>query len=95
MLAQMLRDRGARLHPVYTLRGVPGIPSLNLGDRIRFQDASAISGTRDGFVIGIRWTAAEGFVQDVTLLDAEELFPHNDYFVVGTTALGAHGRCWY
>jgi hypothetical protein len=94
-LASMLRDRGAQLNPVYTLRGVPGIPQMALGDRVQFEDSHAMTGTREGFVIGIRWTCEGGYSQDIALVDATELFPYSNYFIIGVTALGNHGRCWY
>jgi hypothetical protein len=94
-LASMLRDRGAQLNPVYTLRGAPGIPALALGDRVQFEDSHGMTGTREGFVIGVHWTFDQGYSQDIALVDASELFPHPNYFIIGTTALGGYGRCWY
>lgn len=93
-LAQFLRDRHASLTPIWTLQGVPGIPALSLGDRIRFRDPYAMSGEREGLVIGYRWTADVAFTQDITLIDAEALYPYDDYYIVGQTALGS-GRAWY
>ncbi|MCD6289643.1 MAG: hypothetical protein J7M34_04000 [Anaerolineae bacterium] len=94
-LASLLRDRHQALMPEWELRGVAGVPQLELGDRVSFVDSQAISGVREGFVIGIRWTYDGYFSQDLVILDAENLFPYTDYFVIGQTALGAHGRAWY
>jgi len=94
-LASLLRDRHQRLMPVWELRGVRGVPQLELGDRVSFVDSQAITGTREGYVIGIRWTYDGYFSQDLMILDAENLFPYTDYFVIGQTALGANGRAWY
>jgi hypothetical protein len=100
-LAEMLADRLATLRPVYTLRGIPGIPNARVGERVQFIDTHAMSAQREGFLIGINWDfTPEGYRQDWTVLDAEGLFPYSDYFIIGTTALGASpaantGRCWY
>ncbi len=94
-LAEFLRDRHRRLQPIWELRGVPGVPQLEPGDRVAFSDPQAISGTRQGFVIAIRWQFDGAFVQDLQILDAENLFPYTNYFVIGQTALGANGRAWY
>ncbi len=93
-LARFLRDRHASLTPTWTLQGVPGIPELSLGDRIRFRDPYSTGDFREGFVIRYRWSADVAYVQDITVLDAEGLYPYSDYFVVGQTALG-NGRAWY
>lgn len=52
---------------------------------------------REGFVIGLSWryAADHGYRQTLQLLDATQLYPHADYFVIGETALGAAGRAWY
>jgi len=94
-LAGFLRDRHKQLLPVWTIHGVPGVPQLELGDRVTFRDPAAVSGSREGFVIRIAWEFAHAFTQSIDILDAENLYPYGDYFVIGQTALGANGRAWH
>lgn len=52
---------------------------------------------RKGHVIGLSWryAADHGYRQTIQLLDARSLYPYDNYFIVGETALGAVGRAWY
>lgn len=79
------------------------VPSALNGDVTHFGvqlDALSLRQTarpKDGFVIGLSWryAADHGYRQTLQLLDATQLYPHADYFVIGATALGAAGRAWY
>lgn len=94
-LASFLAERSSRIHPVWRIAGVPGIPQLEVGDRITFSDGYNVPTSRDGHVISINWTLAGGdFVQDLLVMDRDGLFAYEDYFVIGQTALGA-GRAWH
>ena len=96
-LAKSLLGRYQQLAPLWTLRDVPGVPQLELGDRVQCQTSDAIGADVEGFVIEMTWeaSASRGFMQSLTLLDAANLFPYTDYYVIGTTPLGAYGRVWY
>ena len=95
-LGAFLVDRFKSLIPTWRIRGAPGIPQLELGDRVSFEDAKSVTGTREGYVIEIAWQADGGaFAQDVTIMDAAALYPHDDFFIIGVTALGHYGRVWY
>jgi hypothetical protein len=96
-LANLLALRCARIRPVWALRGVPGVPQLELGDRVTFHDKWAITGdVRDGITTGIDWQGTEdGFQQTLNIMDLADLSQYTDYFIIGVTALGVHGRCWY
>jgi hypothetical protein len=96
-LARLLADRHARLMPAFQLRGIWGWPHLELGDRITVSHAPHFPGEQDAYVTGINWNFAPdgGFRQDLTLILAADLFPHQPYFRIGITALGEHGRAFY
>ena len=94
-----LSAKHSRLRTVNTLRSVSGIPQLEMGDRIEHQDhrSQGVGGQRQAFTIGIDWTATPdaGYWQDLTVLDVDGLWEYDDYFIIGVTALGHHGRCWF
>ena len=93
-LATFLAERNSRVQPIWRLSGVAGVPQLELSDRVTFSDARIAFAPRDGHVMSISWRSGSDFSQDVEVLDREYLFPHDDYFVIGETALGG-GRAWY
>ena len=94
-IASYLADRYGRLIPTWQLVGVPGVPQLELGDRVTFSDGRIVASERDGFTTGISWRFDEsGFWQTLNLLDAEELYSGAPYFIVGSTPLGA-GEAWH
>lgn len=95
-LANFLSDRHAQIVDRWTLRDVPGVPQLQLGDRVTFSDARIVGSTREGFVTGIDWTFddAAGYYQTITILDAAGLWPSATYYAIGSTALGS-GSAWY
>lgn len=99
-LVSLLGDRYRRIFPVWRLSGVPGIPPLELGDRVLFRDGKTLSDYREGFVIGIHstFTPKAGyepvFAQTIDILDAQGMFTANNYFRVGISTLG-QAVCWY
>ena len=93
-LATFLAERNSRIQPLWRLTGVPGVPQLELGDRVTFSDARIAAAPRDGHVMSISAHSGMEYSQDIEVLDREYLFPYDDYFVIGETALGA-GRAWY
>jgi hypothetical protein len=98
-LASLMAVRCARLHPRWTLSGVPGIPQLELSDRVTFTDvlAQGASNSRTCVVVAVRseWSLTSGFMQTIGLWDVTELLEYDNYYIIGTTALGAVGRCYY
>lgn len=94
-LAAFMADRCENMQRLFTLGKVPGVPQLELGDRVTVSDGATVATGQEGFVIGIRWAANRvGYWQDLTVLDAEHLWPSDSYYVLGTTALGS-GDAWY
>ena len=99
-LAQLMAVRCKQLHPRWTLSSVPGVPQLELGDRVTFTDvlAQGAANARDCVVVAIRgeWSLTSGFLQTIDLWDVTDLLAYDDYFIIGVTALGATGgRCYY
>ena len=98
-LSNFLAVKCARVRPTWRLRGVPGVPQLEPGDRVSFVDRRTLGSgaTREGFLTGISWqgSAGTGFKQELEIMDAEGLYEYTDWFYVGVTALGEHGRAWY
>lgn len=107
-LADMLALRCRRVRPVWTLRNAPGVPQLELGDRIGFVDTrkTGSGAAIEGLVIGIAWDAGSdaGFVQTLKAMDMTDLAEHDNYFVIGASELGIpanplapgdRARCWY
>lgn len=104
-MAALMGDRQGTMQPLFTLRSAPGVPQLELGDKIAFSDGRAVSSARTGYVLSIihRFTMPQGgdseaqepaYAQDIDVLDDASLFPAGTYFVIGTTALGS-GVAWY
>ncbi|HNU04157.1 MAG TPA: hypothetical protein PKL67_08380 [Anaerolineae bacterium] len=98
-LADMLALRCRRVRPVWTLRGAPGVPQLELGDRIAFVDSrkTGNGAALNGLVIGLSWEAgaAAGYVQTLRVMDLTDMAEYDNYFVIGASTLGANRRCWY
>ncbi len=96
-LARYLAARHAQIVPLWMLQEVPGIPHLELSDRVQFWALPTMTYAQAGYVTEIQWrcTVQDGFRQTLHLMDAAALYSYTDYFVVGQTALGAVGRCWY
>ena len=98
-LARILSASSGRLIPQWQFSGVPGVPQLELGDRVQFSAPDVMNTNRGGFVTEIAWSwagdARSSFTQQITILDAEGLFAFSDYYVIGTTPLGEVGRAWH
>jgi len=91
-VGEALKARLGAPRRVVTLERVPAIPWLEVADRVTVADSqTGVSG--DFYITGFTWEYPK-MTMSFTLLDVTNLFPHTDYFVVGTTALG-DGRCWY
>jgi|GEM_PF-3012274 len=89
MLAKFLRDRTERPREIYHLSGVPGIPWLELTDRISITEAdSGITACAHIFGLGWRFIGGAGalYEQDITAVNAANLFPYDSasYFVIGS-----------
>ena len=103
-LSKLLAGRYDSLIPIWHLRSAPGVPQLELGDRVGVYDGRAVSAEREGFVLGIDhgYTVPSAgqpatepiYKQDIRVMDATPLFPSGTYFVIGSTALGS-GVAWY
>lgn len=94
-LSAYLADRYQRIAPTWPLRGVSGVPQLELGDRVTISDGRVVSAAREGFVTRIGWRSdASGYRQDIDVLDATGLWPSGTYYAIGSTALGS-GVAWY
>jgi hypothetical protein len=92
ILAEFLRDRVERPREIFHLRGVPGIPWLELTDRISITEAdSGISVSAHVFGLGWRYIGGANaiFEQDITAVNACGLFPYESasYFVIGSCAM--------
>jgi hypothetical protein len=95
-LATACGERGKRLRPLYTLREAPGLPQLELGDRVTAEDRWTWTGALTGYVTGISGrSSASGFTQNVQLLDGTDFAPAANIFFIGVSALGAHAVGWY
>lgn len=96
-LASFLAERNSRLQPLWRLSLMRGTPAFELGDRITFSAAGrSVETPRDGHILAHAWEYGDDgfFSQTLEVLDREYLYPYSDYFVIGSTALGA-GRAWY
>lgn len=72
-----------------TLRGVRGLPWLEPGDRITVEEE--LAGVNEDYFIGkINWSFApnQGYTMTLELMRAADLYPHTDYFVIGTSRYG-------
>ena len=99
-LANLMAVRCKSIRPVWTLHGVPCIPQLELCDEVSFVDVQAqgAGNARTCVIVGITssWSLEGGAEQTFTLWDNSDLAAYTDYFIIGTTALGATGgRCYY
>jgi len=91
----------------YDIKGAPGNPDLDLGQRITIDDSQTMDDARDAFIIGLRWQygADTGFRQDIEAIDTAALYPYIDatpgYFRIGVggntlgTGSASPGRIFY
>lgn len=99
-LAATLALRGQCVRPVYKLSNVLGIPQLELGDCVEFQDvrAQGAGNVKQGVVVGLTWDGSTdvGFTQAISLMDTSSLSQYgDDYFIIGTSTLGGYKRAYY
>ncbi len=99
-LAAMLLYRYKTPRQYVDLRGVPGLPYLEIGDRVTVTEThSGIN--RAFYVVRVGWRFGRSFSQDLTLIEATHIdatdaeFEYTNYFVLGQTALGTVGRAFY
>jgi len=100
MLAQRILDLSEYPRLQFVLAGCTGNPERRLGDRITIDHtgiAGFITATLYAYVIGLRWNLDnQGFVQDLETVQASNIFKHdNNYFIVGTHAIGSTRRIFY
>lgn len=95
-LAQMLLDQSETPRLIATVRGARGYPPLRLSDRVRIADAPTITGTLDLIVTRIDWSYNGQFQQTIEGAAAGGIHRYdNDYFIVGTHAIGGTRRIFY
>lgn len=99
-LAEFLRDWHERPRLFFRVSGVVGDPARRLGDRLTLTDADVMTDSRDGYVIGIDWQLGRGgYWQGYELVDAADLYPYDNYHLIGVSHLGAadpqRGRLFY
>lgn len=100
-LASLKSIQCARIHPIWRINDVLGIPHLELGDKIHFVDARAQGNGNgiDAIVIGISWesSAERGFVQRITAFDIDSMmaYDYGEYFIIGEDTLGEYKRIYY
>lgn len=69
------------------LLGVPGVPYLEPGDRVTVTESLTDIDT-DFFIGEIDWRFEAGFTQTLRLVRASDMYPHTNYFLVGTSDFG-------
>jgi hypothetical protein len=99
-LAQRVLDVSEYPRLTFFLIGTPGKPDRRLGDRITIDNTGTygiMSSTVACYVVGIRWMLdGNGFTQDLEAVQAANVFAHdNNYFIIGTHALGSTRRLFY
>jgi len=96
-MAQYLLDRCEYARLTALASGVPGVPSLRLGDRVSIADAPTMSSAFVGYLIGISWRLSpSGFAQDLEIIQASQMYRHdNNYFRLGTDTVGSTRRIFY
>lgn len=95
-LAQFLLDR-CEYPRLIANAGLPGDPTLRLGDRVQITDAPTMSGIFTGYITAIHWQFSGGaFDQDIELVQASQLFAYDgNYFRLGTDTFSASKRMFY
>lgn len=89
VLAEFLRDRYQLPRLSGKLRNVPGNAQRRLGDRITIDNADVMTTEREGFIVAIDFRLGRhGFVQDIEWIDADQLYPFDEYFILDTHELG-------
>jgi len=99
-LASFLADRYVNPRTLYTVNGVPGLPQLELGDRVTIQEARLLSTDRTGLVLGIHASlgAKQPFTMGLDVIDDASLLQKTSYFIIGTHKWGTgagSSYLWY
>jgi len=95
-IGEFLKDRLDTPRLKFMMRGVPGDPERNLGDLVTIDDDNIMSSSRTAYITEINFKAdATGFEQTITALDATDLYPSSDYFVIGTNVCGDGSVIFY
>jgi hypothetical protein len=97
LVADFLLERFRNPLPQVKLTGVRGVPYLEVGDRVqvtsdRLTETSTTGGDLDEYFIGrIAWRYAPGqaYRMDMDLLRASDLYPYDNYFIIGTSYYGS------
>jgi len=97
MLATLFRDQLNEPRLMFRARNCVGDPGRRLGDRVTVSDSNLLTTARAAFIIGIDWRlSAQGFYQDLTLIDAQDLFEYDgNYATLDTDTLGGGKRIFY
>lgn len=95
MLSQFLLNR-CEYPRLIAQVGLPGVPSLRLGDRVQITDAPTITSTFTGYISAIRWTLAGAFRQELELIHTSQMFAYDgNYFVLNTHNFASGRRAFY
>lgn len=95
VLSQFLLDR-CEYPRLIAQVGLPGVPSLRLGDRVQITDAPTLSSTFTGYISTIRWTLGGAFRQELELIHASQMFAYDgNYFVLNTHNFASGRRAFY
>ncbi len=98
--AEALRDfllvRYKVPHALYSM-DIPAIPWLEIGDRVTVTEARAGLSAEVFYMVGLQTTFGPrtGYRQTLQLLRATDLYPYSNWFVPGTTPLGAAGGRYF
>lgn len=90
LVADMLSERFSQVRVAVQSERMRANPLVELGDVI------TLSGTNTGIngtfvVTGIKWNYGNSYSMTLSAIDFSGWYPYSDYFVVGSSALGASG----
>jgi hypothetical protein len=101
MLANFANDRYARMIPQYTVRNVPAVPFLEVGDRVTVIGPPVADQPKEAIIISIGTSfnptsrSAPAYSQTFTILDATTFYARSNYYVIGVSDLSANDAAWY
>ena len=67
---------------------MPAVPYLEPGDRVEVA-YDLLGLTSYYFITSIQWTYGAAFMQTLELVLCTDVYPYTNWFIVGTSALGA------
>lgn len=83
----------------YAVTNAVGKPQRRLGNRITISDTTISDVSRDAILTGIRWSLdRNGFNQDLTLIDAGQLYPFYPtpgYITLGSDTIGGSEKLFF